>query len=131
MSLSRRTFVSGSLALIPLDLAVTPHMSETRPMYGLIRKVLANPDQRDAFSALLLEATAAMPGCVSDILANDPADPNALWITEVWESKEAHAASLNLPAVQQAMLKGRPLIASFTSRTVTTPIGGHGLPSTP
>jgi len=70
-----------------------------------------------------------MPGCLSYIIAGDPAEPDALWITEVWDSVESHRASLNLPAVQAAIAKGRPLIAGFSNRTETSPIGGYGLPA--
>lgn len=35
--------------------------------------------------------------------------------------------SLSLPAVQEAMRKGRPMIADFGERFVSTPSGGHGL----
>jgi quinol monooxygenase YgiN len=69
----------------------------------------------------------AMPGCLSYIVATDPADADGLWVTEVWESAEAHAASLQLPAVQAAITRGRPLIAGFESRVETTPVGGIGL----
>ena len=70
-----------------------------------------------------------MPGCLSYIVAADPAEPDALWITEVWESAESHRASLQLPAVQAAIQQGRPLIAGFSNRTETTPLGGVGLPA--
>lgn len=97
-------------------------------MYGLIGKMTAVPGQRDALATAMLEGTTAMPGCLSYIIAHDPADPDALWITEVWDNKENHAASLALPAVKAAIAKGRPLIAGFSNRTETTPIGGYGLP---
>jgi quinol monooxygenase YgiN len=96
-------------------------------MYGLIGKMLAVPGQRDALVEILLEGTAAMPGCLSYIIATDPADANALWVTEVWDTEANHQASLTLPSVQQAITKGRPLIAGFGERTVTAPVGGHGL----
>lgn len=96
-------------------------------MYGLIGKMLAVPGQRDALAAILLEGTAEMPGCLSYIIATDPADADALWITEVWDTEANHQASLSLPSVQQAIARGRPLIAGFGERTVTTPVGGHGL----
>ncbi len=48
------------------------------------------------------KAWAAMPGCLSYVVARDPKDPDAIWITEVWDSKESHAASLQLPAVREA-----------------------------
>ncbi|HEY7191301.1 MAG TPA: putative quinol monooxygenase [Vicinamibacterales bacterium] len=96
-------------------------------MYGVIAKISTVPGQRDALAAFLIEGTQAMPGCVSYVVASDPADPNGLWITEVWESQASHQASLQLPAVQAAIAKGRPLIAGFSNRVETTPIGGHGL----
>ena len=96
-------------------------------MYGLIGKMLAAPGQRDALAAILMEGTGQMPGCLSYIIATDPSDANALWITEVWEDKASHEASLKLPSVQAAISKGRPLIAGFGERFETTPVGGHGL----
>lgn len=99
-------------------------------MYGLIGKMSAVPGQRDALAAILLESTGSMPGCLSYVIATDPADADALWITEVWDSAESHKASLSLPAVQAAIAKGRPLIAGFSNRFETVPLGGHGLPRT-
>jgi quinol monooxygenase YgiN len=96
-------------------------------MYGLIGKMLTTPGNRDAVIAALLEGTAAMPGCLSYIVSTDPADANAIWITEAWDSQESHAASLKLPAVQQSIARARPMIAGFGERFVTTPVGGHGL----
>ncbi len=96
-------------------------------MYGLIGKMLAVPEQRDALVALLLEGTAGMPGCLSYIIAKDPGDPNALWITEVWDCQASHKASLALPAVQAAIGRGRAMITGFGERFVTEPVGGHGL----
>ncbi len=96
-------------------------------MYGLIGKMIAAPGQRDALIEILLKGVAGMPGCLSYVVATDPSDADALWITEVWDSKTSHEASLSLPSVQQAIARGRPLIAGFGERIVTTPVGGHGL----
>ena len=68
-----------------------------------------------------------MPGCLSYIVAKDTIDTNAIWITEAWDSKVSHEASLSLPSVKEAIAKGRPLIAGFSDRVVTTPVGGTGL----
>jgi quinol monooxygenase YgiN len=106
--------------------AFTP-VSQPTPMHGLIGKMKATPGQRDALAAILLDGTADMPGCLSYIIATDPTDADALWITEVWDSAESHQASLKLPGVQAAIAKGRPLIAGFGERFETVPIGGHGL----
>jgi quinol monooxygenase YgiN len=96
-------------------------------MYGLIGKINVVPGQRDALAAILMDGTGAMPGCVSYVIARDPSDENALWITEVWDSQASHKASLSLPVVQAAIAKGRPMIAGFSNRVETVPIGGHGI----
>jgi quinol monooxygenase YgiN len=96
-------------------------------MYGLISKIDTVTGQRDALAGILVEAASDMPGCLSYVVANDAENPNALWITEVWDSPGSHEASLSLPSVQAAMLEGRPLITGFSQRIETAPIGGHGL----
>ena len=96
-------------------------------MYGLIGKISTVPGQRDALAAILLEGTGVMPGCLSYIIATDPKDPDTLWVTEVWDSRDSHRAALALPAVQAAIAKGRPLIAGFEQQVETVPLGGFGL----
>lgn len=96
-------------------------------MYGLIGKIEVAPGQRAALTAVLLQGMADMPGCQSYVVAEDPDDADALWVTEVWDSRESHAASLSLPSVQDAIREGRPMIAAFSQRTETNVLGGHGL----
>jgi quinol monooxygenase YgiN len=96
-------------------------------MYGLIGKIRAAPGQRVELTKILLDGLRNMPGCYSYIVANDPTDADAIWVTEVWKDRESHAASLTLPSVQAAITRGRPLIAEFGGRYETEPVGGHGL----
>ena len=98
-------------------------------MFGLIGKCTATPGQRDALIAILLEGVQAMPGCLSYVVAKDPTDENGMWITEVWDNKDSHAASLKLPSVRDAITRGKPLIAGFGPSFTTEPVGGVGLPS--
>ena len=95
-------------------------------MYGLIGKIKTKSGQRDALASILLQATQAMPGCLSYVVATDPADDDGLWITEIWDSAESHKASLGLPAIKAALEAGRPLISEFGERFETHPIGGFG-----
>jgi quinol monooxygenase YgiN len=108
------------------------HMGEegVSEMYGLIGKMIAVAGQRDTLLTILFDSVGDMPGCLSYIIAKDPADENALWITEVWDSQTSHQASLSLPAVQQAIAQARPLIAGFGEHIVTEPVGGYGLTGT-
>jgi len=96
-------------------------------MHGLIGKMRASPGDRDAVIAILLDGIAGMPGCLSYVVARDPADADGIWITEVWRSEADHKASLALPQVKDAIAKARPLIAGFESHIATEPVGGHGL----
>jgi quinol monooxygenase YgiN len=131
MNLPRRAFLTvAGLATLVRTAHAKPapsHQQGTSTMYGLIGKMTAVTGQRDALAAALLEGTQGMPGCLSYVVATDPADPDALWITEVWDSQASHQASLVLPGVKAAITKGRPLIAGFSNRVETTPLGGHGL----
>ena len=95
-------------------------------MYGIIGQMIAQPGARDELIQILLEGTQNMPGCISYVIARDQGNDNALWITEVWQSKEHHQASLNLESVQAAIARGRPLIEGFGHRFETTPVGGIG-----
>ncbi|MCY7338459.1 MAG: antibiotic biosynthesis monooxygenase, partial [Sphingomonas bacterium] len=96
-------------------------------MYGLIGKMTAQAGQRLALATILIDGVAGMPGCLSYIVAADPVDANALWITEVWIDQAHHKASLSLPSVQEAIRKGRPLIAAMDRGQETRPLGGFGL----
>ena len=93
-------------------------------MFGLIGKMLATPGKRDELIDILNVGIRDMPGCKSYLIAKDPSDDNAIWITEVWESQADHLDSLKLANVQAAIAKGRPLIAGFGERFETIPVGG-------
>lgn len=94
-------------------------------MYELIGKMIAISGQRDTLIAILLENATGMPGCLSHIVTKDPADADAIWITEVWDNADSHQASLSLPTVRDAITRARPLIAGFGERIVTEPVDGQ------
>jgi quinol monooxygenase YgiN len=96
-------------------------------MYGLIGRIKAVAGRRGELAAVLVQEDGGMPGCLSYVVAEDPADADALWVTEVWVDQAAHRASLSLPAVQAAIARGRPLIAGFDTRVETNVLGGIGL----
>lgn len=127
--MKRRSFIFTACAAAASAVCapVSAFTVEEKKMYGLIGKMIAVPGKRDELIAILLEGVAGMPGCLSYVIARDPTDANAIWITEVWDSQSSHKDSLSLPSVKQAIMKGKPLIAGFGERFVTEPAGGHGL----
>lgn len=96
-------------------------------MYGLIGSFRAADGKRGELLGVLLSTTTEMPGCRSYVVAEDPADDVTLWVTEVWDSADAHRASLELPEVKAAIARAMPLIAGFGEHRETRPVGGHGL----
>ncbi len=97
-------------------------MEDADPQYGLIGQMIAQPGQRAALAAILSEGIGAMPGNIAYLIGEDSANPDAIWIVELWDSKDSHAASLGLPAVHAAIKRGRPLIAGFCTRAEFKPV---------
>lgn len=125
MTMMRREVLAGGLAMaVASDVAMAQGGGAK---FGLIGKMRAVAGERDALIALLLEGSGRMPGCLSYIVAKDMADADAVWITEVWDSRDSHRASLQLPEVRAVIARARPLIAGFESGTETEPVGGVGL----
>ncbi len=118
---------TAGFVFTPTQLIANEKNKRDQKMYGLIGKITAKADRRDELIKILLEGTADMPGCLSYIISKDSKDDSAIWVTEVWDSKESHKSSLSLPSVKEAITQGRPLIAEFSEGIETEPIGGHGL----
>ena len=59
-------------------------------MYGLMSRIKAVAGKRAELAAVLVQEDGSMPGCLSYVVAEDPADADALWVTEVWVDQAAH-----------------------------------------
>ena len=97
-------------------------------MYG---KVLAKAGQRDAMVEILLDAArllTPLAGCQLYIVNVAPAEPDAVWVTELWTSEAEHDASLKMDSVRAVIARARPLIAGFEGIRLV-PVGGKGLPA--
>lgn len=131
MTIDRRTFLLGATAAAVGGRSLFQDIERgSEDMYGRISEIVAVPGERDALAEILLENAGEMPGCLSYVVAADAEDSDVLWVTEVWESEKKHEASVSLPAVRDAMERGRPLIAEFGETVITAPLGGHGLAGT-
>jgi quinol monooxygenase YgiN len=130
--MNRREHLAAMLAVAAALLpaaklkALEARMEELVPEYGLIGQMLAQSGQRDALIEILTEGTGSMPGNFAYLIGEDSANADAIWIVELWENREAHAASLQLPVVQEAIRKGRPLIAGFGTRAEFKPVAKAG-----
>ena len=97
--------------------------------FGMYAKFTAKSDQRDALVSILLEAAAPMQTvkeCELYIVNVSDAEPDTVWVTEVWSDAEAHKASLALEETKALIQRAMPLIAGVES-TQIRPLGGKGL----
>jgi quinol monooxygenase YgiN len=129
--INRREFVgAGAFALLAGCVGSIQNESSgattMEEMFGLIGQMIAQSGKRDELVAYLFAGTRDMPGNRAYIIGKDLADENSIWITEVWNTKTDHTNSLKLPSVQDAIAKGRPLIADFGTQIETLPVGIDG-----
>lgn len=96
--------------------------------YGYIGSLKAQPGKRDDVVAILLSGVESLRelGCRSYVVGLAADDPDTIVVTEVWESKEHHDASLQLTEAKEAIASAMPmLMGEFTSREVAV-AGGLG-----
>lgn len=97
--------------------------------YGLHGHFTAQPGHGDALAEILLaaaEGLGANEACLLYLVSRSPNDPDVVWVTEAWTSKEAHDQSLQGEDVKAAIQRARPLIAGMTG-TELRPVGGKGI----
>jgi quinol monooxygenase YgiN len=97
-------------------------------VYGMHGRFQARPGQGEALTAILLEAAESMranDACLLYVVSREDAD--AIWVTEAWTDREAHAASLDVPGAKEQIARAMPLIAGIDQRVEFEPLGGKGL----
>jgi quinol monooxygenase YgiN len=101
--------------------------------FGLYSKLVARPGQRDALVAILLRDTDALKAhdCDLYVVNVSPQSEDVVWVTEVWATREAHRASLQLPETRQAIAEAMPLLTGEFESIELSVVGGLGLPDTP
>jgi len=75
------------------------------------------PGCRDELVALLTRPSPELAelGCLLYEVGVSGDEPDAVFVSELWESAEAHRASLDLPSVQAAITEARPLLSGVMS----------------
>ncbi|MEX2375733.1 MAG: putative quinol monooxygenase [Dehalococcoidia bacterium] len=99
-------------------------------MYGYFGTMRTQPDQHDEVIAILLESAASLRehGCHSYVVGVAEGDPDLICVSELWDSREAHDASLQLPAVREAITRAMPLLTGEFAGQEMTVRGGLGVP---
>jgi len=99
--------------------------------YGLHGCLRAKPGNGESLAGLLLEAATVMrdnEACHLYLVSQDHDDPEAIYVTEVWDSKEDHDESLSMEGVPQLISAAMPLLEGKPSGgTVLDILGGKGI----
>lgn len=94
-------------------------------------KAIAEPGRGDRLAELLLavaDGVRKAPGCDLYIVNRVAAEPDTIWVTEVWESQATLDAALAIAKRDDSELVAEVMqIASEFSRIDLEPIGGLGL----
>lgn len=99
--------------------------------YGLHGMLKATNGNRDKLAKILIEASklvSTVKGCHLYMVSKDKSDKNAVWVTEVWNSKEDHDNSLNIESVKELISQAMPLLDSKPEKGQELEIiGGAGI----
>ena len=99
-------------------------------LYGYQGTMGTQPGHRDEVVAILLadvqELRAA--GCELYVVAVSDTDPDRIWVTEAWQSKEHHQASLQLPTTKAAIARAMPMLTGEVVSQELSVAGGLGVP---
>ncbi|MEM8896756.1 MAG: antibiotic biosynthesis monooxygenase [Bacteroidota bacterium] len=103
------------------------------PKYGLHGKLQALSGKGEELSRILLEASqlvSTAKGCHLYLVSTDAHDSDAVWVTEVWDSREDHDHSLSIPGVRELIGQAMPILAGRPEKgQVLTVLGGAGIPA--
>nr|NLD41155.1 antibiotic biosynthesis monooxygenase [Actinomycetales bacterium] len=83
------------------------------------------PGHRDAVVAILSRPNLGTDhiGCLLYEVGTNEDQPDTVFVMELWESEEAHQASLQLESVRAAIAEARPLLSGEMSGSRFTVVG--------
>ena len=97
--------------------------------YGLMGSMKTRSGHRGEVVDILLSGVDGLrdAGCELYVVSVSDTDDSTIWVTEVWQSKQLHDASLSLPEVRAAIDKAMPLLTGEFTSIETTVVGGLGV----
>ena len=99
--------------------------------YGLYGKLQALSGKGAELGEILLQAAKLMEnakGCVLYVVSKTAAEPDSIYIYEVWENQADHDNSLSVAGVGELIKRAIPLLAEKPSNGTTLEVlGGRGI----
>ncbi|CAM4119892.1 putative quinol monooxygenase [Gillisia hiemivivida] len=99
--------------------------------YGLSVKFKSTEDNRQKLSSVLLKASELVSrakGCQLYLVSLDEDEPDTVWTTEIWDSREDHENSLSVIGVKELISQASCLFAAPPEKVKEIKIlGGYGI----
>jgi quinol monooxygenase YgiN len=99
-------------------------------MFAMCGKLTTKPGTRSEFVQILRQAAdivAQMAGCRMYLVTESLDDEDVIHVLELWESAEAHAASLQNEAVRELIGQAMPLLEGAPAGNRLRVVGGFGV----
>ncbi|MEV6300237.1 putative quinol monooxygenase [Actinoplanes sp. NPDC051861] len=99
-------------------------------VYGYLGSMKARSGHRDEVVEILTGGADGLraAGCHLYVVGVSESDDQTIWVSEVWDSKEHHDASLQLPETRAAIARAMPMLTGeFDSHEIAV-VGGLGVP---
>jgi len=100
-------------------------------MYLLHGKLTAKPAYENELADILITASKLVEktkGCKLYAIGKDLNEPNAVYVTEIWDSKEDHDRSLEQEDVRELIMKAMPILDGTPSKGQEIELlGGAGI----
>lgn len=96
---------------------------------GYIGSMTTKTGQRDDVVTVLLSGVESLrlAGCTRYVVSVSDTDDDTIWVFEIWESKDHHDASLQLPEVKESIGSAMPMLTGVFTQQELTVIGGLGV----
>lgn len=99
-------------------------------MYGYLGSMRTRPGHRDEVVKILAASCDGLrsAGCELYLVGVDAEDPDLIWVTEMWQSKQHHDDSLQLPETKAAIATAMPMLTGEFDGHELEIVGGLGYP---
>jgi len=128
----KSALLSIVLLLVTTYVQATPtHNKQVKESmkFGMQAVLIAAEGKGDELANFMLEASetvSKMDGCILYLVQQSLTDSSKVLVTELWDNKESHAASLTNEAVRAIIMKAKPIIIGMDHNPAKY-IGGHGI----
>ncbi|GIG62446.1 hypothetical protein Lfu02_68180 [Longispora fulva] len=98
-------------------------------MYALLNKLTAKPGHRDEVLELLVASGRLLrdnPACLLYLVSASVAEPEVIWVQDLWIGREEHEAFLNRPELRPFIDRTVPLLAGMPEQMELRSVRGVG-----